>query len=223
MELELEWLEKEWAIEPMAFSEWAAPLVHSRSGSEGAWSVAPQSTTGIAPSELLMGRPPSSHPFGFHRKVQHRQDLQKEHCDSPAKPRSRTAAWGFCLCPELQIWSKVLMEQVQLNDGCIFRRHLDHLKSLADSETLVKTQHIPGGILVPATMGTSVSDAVMVATQSKDCHQIHHQLAPLILPFTLHQMNNQFPLKPPSRPVISHQETTRQIHCWSMLSGERCD
>lgn len=103
--------------------------------------VTPQATTGISPSELLMHRRIRTHldllyPTTY-QKVRSRQMLQKRNCDRHANsrqfnPGDRVLGRNFSSGPRWLPGNVVeregsMMVKIRLDDGRLWRRHIDHL------------------------------------------------------------------------------------------------
>ena len=104
--------------------------------------ITPHSTTGIAPAELLLGRIPRSHldllKPSLEARVHGKQTEQKNHHDQHAKERKFSVEDLVFVCefPSKKKWlsGKVTMVKgpvtylVELTDGRIVRRHVDHIR-----------------------------------------------------------------------------------------------
>ena len=103
--------------------------------------ITPQTTTGISPAEMMMGRRPRSRLDllipNLATKMQHKQQSQKHYHDKRSRQRifevgDRVSVKNF---PTGDNWlqgtivkvSGPLSFQVKLQDGCIVRRHVDHI------------------------------------------------------------------------------------------------
>ena len=104
--------------------------------------ITPHSTTGIAPAEVLMGRKLRS-PLSILTpnpvtRIKFKQQLQKEHYDKTAKERELTIETSVLVrnFPNDDYWLRGILKDksgplsfnIELEDGRIIRRHMDHIR-----------------------------------------------------------------------------------------------
>ena len=103
--------------------------------------ITPHSKTGIAPAQMLMGRKLRSHlsiliPNSATR-IKSKQRIQKEHYDKWAKERELTIGTSVLRnFPDDNSWLRGILKDksgplsftIELDDGWIIRRHLDHIR-----------------------------------------------------------------------------------------------
>ena len=104
--------------------------------------ITPHSTTGIAPAQMLMGRnllsdlsilTPNSA-----TRINSNQRIQKEYYDKGAKERELTIGTSVLVLnfPNDNFWLRGILKDkswplsftIELDDGRIIRRHLDHIR-----------------------------------------------------------------------------------------------
>ena len=140
--------------------------------------ITPHSTTGVSPAELLLGRIPRSRldliKPSLDMKVYNKQIKQKGYHDQHIKERS-FAVGDLVFVSELPCkrkWfqGKIIERKgpltyiVELSDGRIIRRHVDHIR-VRTSETVPQTTEDAFGTLPPFTSTPPVTQTPVSAPQ----------------------------------------------------------
>ena len=140
--------------------------------------ITPHSTTGVSPAELLLGRIPRSRldliKPSLDMKVYNKQIKQKGYHDQHTKERS-FAVDDLVFASELPCkrkWfqGKIIERKgpltyiVELSDGRIIRRHVDHIR-VRTSETVPQTTEDAFGTLPPFTSTPPVTQTPVSAPQ----------------------------------------------------------
>ena len=140
--------------------------------------ITPHSTTGVSPAELLLGRIPRSRldliKPSLDMKVYNKQIKQKGYHDQHTKERS-FAVGDLVFVSELPCkrkWfqGKIIERKgpltyiVELSDGRIIRRHVDHIR-VRTSETVPQTTEDAFGTLPPFTSTPPVTQTPVSAPQ----------------------------------------------------------
>ncbi len=160
--------------------------------------ITPHSTTGVSPTQLLMGRRPRSvldqlHP-DMARRVQNSQQRQKRNHDQHVKPRAFAvgntvsvrnfgsgATW---LVGAVEKALGPLSYQIKLEDGRLVRRHVDHLRARVSTTEMSaessEEDFLADTISVPPTVVpvSETDESAVPAPESEPRHSTRNRQSP---------------------------------------------
>ena len=159
-----------------AYSKWIESVIVPSTSSQYHYRITPHVTTGVSPAELLMGRKLRSQLDLLQpdttSHVLDKQTTQKLNHDKHTKERSFEVAdpvlvYNFSNGPK---WlSGTIIEihgncnyTIELTDGRIVRRHIDHLRSRVPDLTVEAQEDIPLDLVPTQVEQTTRSHAVPV-------------------------------------------------------------